>query len=151
MPPAPAASRSGRAPPGIVGRWTGRLDCLAGPGDGDGAPEARGFGRDAPGRIVPVVEREVERPPVHGNEQPAAQSLVRPDQLLRKDVDRGPRPAVRAGAHPARAERAVLLADRADPVEVSRVAAVEDPMPGTGQDPGAPERPVAVAETAPRK
>ena len=86
-----------------------------------------------------------------GTRSPPPRSRVRLHDFLGVHVDVGPGRTVGAEAHERRVEGSVGRPDRAEPRKVPGVAAVKDAVARSRDDPGAPERRVAVRESAPRE
>src|SRR5688572_16614481 len=139
------------SPPGPHRRSPPWLDRLTRSRHHEVSATGDGRSRHTLGRLVPGVEREVERPPMDGKQQRAAQRGVRVDRLLGVQMDVGPELVVRADLHEREVERAVRVADGGEPREGTGIAAVEDAVPRTRDGPRRPERVVAVRQTPPRE
>ncbi len=88
----------------------------------------------------PRMQREVERSPVHRDQDATAHEPVRLDRLLRPEVDVGPERVVRADLDQRCVERAQAISDLPRRREHGGVAAVVDAVLRSADRPAGPER-----------
>src|SRR5699024_820602 len=123
-------------PPGFDGLGRRHVDTLPRPGHRDRHSDGLGLRPHTVDGVTPTVQRELERAPVHRDQQPTTNIRVGGHALFRRHVHIGPRGAVGTDLHQRRVERAVLRSDLGIAAEVTGVAAVEQPVLRTGDHPG---------------
>ena len=91
-------------------------------------PAAGGGGDNALRRLIPRVERQVERPPMDGEQQLPLDERARPHGLFGGEMNVGPGVVVRSDLDERDVERSVAPPVFGDAVERAGVAAVKNAM-----------------------
>ena len=79
-------------------------------------------------RLIPRVQTEIERAPVHGEQRAAAEHAMRDERVVGAEMDLAPRRVVRADLEHHEIERAAALADGLELGREAGVAAEEHAM-----------------------